>query len=300
MNLLYYSWQFKIKGLKRLTFGTDLHATFCLLWWLEKVFNLHLFPFKMFLNSYLSIFSSSPSILCRELITCSPSDWQDWNDYYVEMLCIGWVMRRLLCWQMEQGWDDNTVKRVLLFRPWVNCDLSISLLCHSRPTNFSSLTYTFPLTCSFILSELLFAASVAVPIVLFRTLCSVWRLCLVHRFLFCFAVFLVSSLGGIACSWWHTVLTGIFLQCIVGFLCMLMKANVKMCAPFHILCVDDIVFLTIISSTLWDQYLKKFSLLWKQAFLALRSVLVDCSFHTGVFWHYKDFFLWSGHESFEC
>lgn len=36
-----------------------------------------------------------------------------------------------------------------------------------------------------------------------------------------------------------------------------MKAYVKVCVSFHIACVDDILFLIMISSTLWDSYLKK-------------------------------------------
>lgn len=56
----------------------------------------------------------------------------------------------------------------------------------------------------------------------------------------------------------------------------------KVCAPFHI------YFLIMMNPTLWDQYLKKSSLLWKWAFPALWRVLVCCGWHTGVFCQFRD------------
>lgn len=65
-NLLYYSWHFKIKGLKRLTFGTDLHATLCLSWLFENVFNLNLMHFQLFLNFLTFVFFHPPQTFPAE------------------------------------------------------------------------------------------------------------------------------------------------------------------------------------------------------------------------------------------
>lgn len=60
----------------------------------------------------------------------------------------------------------------------------------------------------------------------------------------------------------------------MGVLCIyvIMKANVKVCVSLHIACVDDILFLIMITSTLWDSYLKKI-----QSSLEISSCIVKCS-----------------------
>lgn len=89
---------------------------FALCYFLRR--HLDLMHFKLFLNILkLSslYFSSSPHDLSRGLITCSLSDWHDWRDVYVEMLCVWWgVAGKLLCCQSRDGM--MAVKKVVVFR----------------------------------------------------------------------------------------------------------------------------------------------------------------------------------------